>query len=55
MLEDYLAFAKGDGGEEATPTNLRELLEEVHEEAQILRHADRAEAAQATRASWCCR
>lgn len=35
MLEDYLAFAKGDGGEEATPTNLRELLEEVHDEAQI--------------------
>ena len=27
MLEDYLAFTRGDGGEEATPTNLRELLE----------------------------
>ena len=35
MLEDYLAFAKGDGGEEATPTNLRELLNEVYEESQI--------------------
>lgn len=35
MLEDYLAFAKGDGGEEAKPTNLRELLHEVHEESQI--------------------
>jgi two-component system osmolarity sensor histidine kinase EnvZ len=35
MLEDYLAFARGDGGEEAKPTNLRELLEEVHEEAQV--------------------
>jgi two-component system, OmpR family, osmolarity sensor histidine kinase EnvZ len=34
MLEDYLAFARGDGGEEAKPTNLRELLEEIHEEAQ---------------------
>jgi two-component system osmolarity sensor histidine kinase EnvZ len=34
MLEDYLAFARGDGGEEARPTNLRQLLEEVHEEAQ---------------------
>ncbi len=22
MLEDYLAFARGDGGEEAKPTNL---------------------------------
>ncbi len=36
MLEDYLAFAKGDGGEEAKPTNLRELLEEIHAEAQFL-------------------
>jgi two-component system osmolarity sensor histidine kinase EnvZ len=35
MLEDYLAFSKGDGGEEARPTLLRELLEEIHEEAQI--------------------
>jgi two-component system osmolarity sensor histidine kinase EnvZ len=35
MLEDYLAFAKGDGGEEAKPTNLRELLEEIYEDSQI--------------------
>ena len=35
MLEDYLAFAKGDGGEEAKPTNLRELLQEIHAESQI--------------------
>ena len=35
MLEDYLAFAKGDGGEEAKPTNLKELLEEIHGESQI--------------------
>jgi two-component system osmolarity sensor histidine kinase EnvZ len=35
MLEDYLAFARGDGGEEAKPTNLRELMEEIHEEAQV--------------------
>lgn len=35
MLEDYLAFAKGDGGEEAKPTNLRELLTEVCEDSQI--------------------
>ena len=34
MLEDYLAFAKGDGGEESAPTNLRELLQEVYEEGQ---------------------
>jgi two-component system osmolarity sensor histidine kinase EnvZ len=34
MLEDYLAFARGDGGEVAEATNVRELLEEVHEEAQ---------------------
>ncbi len=35
MLEDYLAFTRGDGGEEASPTNLRELLEEIHEDAQV--------------------
>ncbi len=35
MLEDYLAFARGDGGEEAKSTNLRELLEEIHEESQV--------------------
>lgn len=35
MLEDYLAFAKGDGGEEAKPTNLRELLQEVYAASQI--------------------
>src|SRR5690606_1602835 len=35
MLEDYLAFAKGDGGEEATPTHLGELQEEIHEDAQV--------------------
>jgi two-component system osmolarity sensor histidine kinase EnvZ len=35
MLEDYLAFARGDGGEEAKPTNLRDLLEEVHADAQV--------------------
>ncbi len=36
MLEDYLAFAKGDGGEEARPTNLAKLLHEVAEEARVL-------------------
>lgn len=35
MLEDYLAFAKGDGGEEAKPTKLRQLLEEIETDAQI--------------------
>jgi two-component system, OmpR family, osmolarity sensor histidine kinase EnvZ len=35
MLEDYLAFARGDGGEEAKPTNVRELLEEVQEDAEV--------------------
>lgn len=35
MLEDYLAFTRGDGGEEARHTNLRELLEEIYEEAQV--------------------
>jgi two-component system osmolarity sensor histidine kinase EnvZ len=35
MLEDYLAFAKGDGGEEATATDIGELLSEIHEDAQL--------------------
>jgi two-component system, OmpR family, osmolarity sensor histidine kinase EnvZ len=35
MLEDYLAFVRGDGGEEAKPTNLRELLEEISDDCQI--------------------
>ena len=35
MLEDYLAFARGDGGEEAKPAVLRELLEEIVEESQV--------------------
>ena len=33
MLEDYVNFAKGDGGEVAKPTHVRELMEEVHAEA----------------------
>ncbi len=36
MLEDYLAFAKGDGGEVARPTNIYELLKEVHADAEFL-------------------
>jgi two-component system osmolarity sensor histidine kinase EnvZ len=36
MLEDYLAFAKGDGGEVATQTHLRPLLDEIVSEAQHL-------------------
>ena len=35
MLEDYLAFSKGDGGEEAKPTDLPELLQEIVDEASI--------------------
>ena len=34
MLEDYLAFAKGDGGEEAAATDVGELLVEVQEETE---------------------
>jgi two-component system osmolarity sensor histidine kinase EnvZ len=36
MLEDYLAFAKGDGGELATPTHVASLLEEVVSEGRHL-------------------
>jgi two-component system, OmpR family, osmolarity sensor histidine kinase EnvZ len=36
MLEDYLAFARGDGGEEAKPHKLGPLLEEIRQEALII-------------------
>jgi two-component system osmolarity sensor histidine kinase EnvZ len=36
MLEDYLAFAKGDGGEEAAPASVGEILSEVQEETEHL-------------------
>jgi len=36
MLEDYLAFARGDGGEEAQPTNLHDLLHEIADDGAIL-------------------
>lgn len=36
MLEDYLAFAKGHGGEEAKPVRLKELLNEILDEAAVL-------------------
>lgn len=36
MLEDYLAFAKGDGGEEAAPTRVLDVLEEVQEDTEHL-------------------
>ncbi|MBV1694686.1 MAG: HAMP domain-containing protein [Hyphomicrobiales bacterium] len=35
MLEDYLAFARGDGGETATPTNVRDLIEDAVEATQF--------------------
>ncbi|MCH9807288.1 MAG: HAMP domain-containing protein [Alphaproteobacteria bacterium] len=36
MLEDYLAFARGHGGEEATPTGLKTLLKGILEDASVL-------------------
>ncbi len=36
MLEDYLAFARGHGGEEATPTSLKTLLNEIQDDATVL-------------------
>ncbi len=35
MLEEYLAFARGDGGEEASPTPLRALIQEVCTKQQV--------------------
>ncbi len=35
MLEDYMAFARGDGGEDSAPASLKDLLHEVVDEAQI--------------------
>ncbi len=35
MLEDYLAFARGDGGEDSAPVDLKDLLAEVVDEAQV--------------------
>jgi two-component system osmolarity sensor histidine kinase EnvZ len=35
MLEDYLAFSRGDGGEEPTQVQLGELLAEIQEELQV--------------------
>jgi two-component system, OmpR family, osmolarity sensor histidine kinase EnvZ len=35
MLEDYLAFARGDDGEQATPTDLVDLMKEVKSEAKV--------------------
>ena len=35
MLEEYLAFAKGDGGEEVAPVALRQLIEEVCEQQRV--------------------
>lgn len=36
MLEDYLAFARGHGGEEATSTSLKTLLNEIVDDATVL-------------------
>ncbi len=39
MLEDYLAFARGDAGEQATPTDVRALLEEFRLDAERQGHS----------------
>ncbi|CAM5469850.1 histidine kinase OS=Afipia felis OX=1035 GN=envZ_2 PE=4 SV=1 [Afipia felis] len=43
MLEDYLAFARGDSGEQATPTDMAQALEELRGDAE--RHGHRASVA----------
>ncbi|HMB09135.1 MAG TPA: ATP-binding protein [Saliniramus sp.] len=41
MLEGYLAFARGDSGEQAAPTDLRELLGEISADAERQGHPTR--------------
>ena len=54
MLEDYLAFAKGDGGEDVEATNLRELLQEIHEESQVYGTPIELKLQEAARRTSCC-
>jgi two-component system osmolarity sensor histidine kinase EnvZ len=39
MLEDYLAFARGDSGEQAQPTDMSAALEELRSDAERHGHA----------------
>src|SRR6201991_5105734 len=39
MLEDYLAFARGDSGEQARPTDMAQALEELRSDAERHGHA----------------
>jgi two-component system osmolarity sensor histidine kinase EnvZ len=39
MLEDYLAFARGDGGENAVPTDMSQALEELRSDAERNGHS----------------
>jgi two-component system osmolarity sensor histidine kinase EnvZ len=48
MLEAYLAFARGDGGETAAPTDIRALLEHLKADAERHGHATRVDVAGAT-------
>ncbi|MEO1281627.1 MAG: ATP-binding protein [Pseudomonadota bacterium] len=36
MLEDYLAFARGDDGEQAKASNLNALMREIRDDAQVI-------------------
>jgi two-component system osmolarity sensor histidine kinase EnvZ len=38
MLEGYLAFARGDSGEDTVPTNIAALLEEIAQESRVSGH-----------------
>ena len=42
MLEDYMAFAKGDSGEKVRRANVQRLLEEVQAAAGRRRQDDQA-------------
>jgi two-component system osmolarity sensor histidine kinase EnvZ len=42
MLEGYLAFARGDSGEDTLPTDIAALLDEIAQESRVSGHDTRA-------------
>ena len=53
MLEAYLAFARGDSGEQSAPTDMAAFLEELKADAERNGHQARASCSTASRSSPC--